>query len=148
MSRSGAEILREVVDAFNARDFSNAHEHLSDDLEFVDVAAGATTKGRDAFIGYAQSWIGAFPDMKMTLLAVVADEQHVAGEFRGGGTHEGTLPTPAGDIPPTGRRFEEPFTWFCEVADGKLTGIRDYYNAMALMTQLGLMPEAAAAAHD
>src|SRR5207248_267855 len=52
MSGTNADILRAVADAFNARDFSTADELLSDDLVFVDVAAGVTTNGRDAFIGY------------------------------------------------------------------------------------------------
>ena len=39
----------------------------------------------------------------------------------------------------------ERFTWFGGVRNGKLTGVRDYYNAMSLMQQLALMPEAAEA---
>jgi steroid delta-isomerase-like uncharacterized protein len=144
MSEANADLLRAVADAFNAREWNRAGELMSDDVEFEDVAAGVILRGADGFVSYAQSWAGAFPDMRIETLAVFADETFVAGEFRGSGTHQGTLPTPAGDIPPTGRRFEERFVFFCDAADGKLTAIRDYYNAMSMMTQLGLMPEPAA----
>jgi len=146
MSEANANLLRALADAFNARAWERAGELMSDDVEFEDVAAGVSLRGPDGFVGYAQSWAGAFPDMRIETLAVFADETYAAGEFKGGGTHEGTLPTPAGDIPPTGRRFEERFVFFCDVSDGKLTAVRDYYNAMAIMTQLGLMPEPAASA--
>jgi steroid delta-isomerase-like uncharacterized protein len=146
VSTANADILRELAEAFNARDFGRAHELMSDEVEFVDVAAGVTVHGPDGFIGYARGWAGAFSDMRIETLAVVADESHAAGEFVGGGTHDGPLPTPAGEIPATGRNFQERFTFFCEVEGGKLTGVRDYYNAMSLMAQLGLMPEPAESA--
>jgi ketosteroid isomerase-like protein len=97
---------------------------VSDDLEFVDYAMGVTLQGADAFIDYARSWANA---------------------FSGRGTHDGTLPTPNGDVPPTGRTIDTPFTWFCDVADGKLARVGDYYDAMTIMAQLGLVPEPAGA---
>jgi steroid delta-isomerase-like uncharacterized protein len=134
-----------MAEAFNARDFDRARELVSDDVEFVDVAMGQTMHGPDAFIEYFRMWASAFSDMTIEPLALVADESRAAGEFRGRGTHDGPLQTPAGEIPPTGRTLDERFTWFGEVADGKVTGVRDYYNAMSVMMQLGLMPEAAEA---
>jgi predicted ester cyclase len=80
--------------------------------------------------------------MQLETLALVGDEDHLAGEFVARGTHDGTLPMPTGEVPPTGRKLEVRFTWFGEVADGKVTGLRDFYDSMALMMQLGLMPEA------
>jgi steroid delta-isomerase-like uncharacterized protein len=139
------EILRALADAFNARDFDRARELVSDDLEFVDVAMGVTTSGPDGFIDYARSWANAFSDMQLEVLAAVADERHASGELVGRGTHDGTLPTPSGEVPATGRRMEVPFTWFADVEGGKLTSMRDYYNALSIMVQLGLMPEPAAA---
>ena len=136
-----ADTLRALADAFNSRDFDRARELVSDDLEFVDLAMGVTIQGVDGFIGYAQSWATAFSDMQLETRAVVSDERYASGEFVGRGTHDGTLPTPNGDVPATGRRIEAPFVWFAEFDHGKITGVRDYYNALTLMAQLGLMPE-------
>jgi steroid delta-isomerase-like uncharacterized protein len=145
MSNSNAELIRSLADAFNARDFDRGRELVSDDLEFTDYAMGVTLQGGDAFIGYARSWANAFSDMQLEVGGVVADDRHAAAEFVGRGTHDGTLPTPNGDVPATGRTIDAPFTWFCDVADGKLTRVGDYYNAMTIMAQLGLMPEPAEA---
>ena len=145
MAGSNADILRALAEAFNARDYDRARELVSDEVEFVDVAAGETARGHDEFIEVLRTWAGAFSDMEIEPLVLVADETYAAGEFVGRGTHDGPLPTPAGEIPPTGRKLEDPFTWFAELAGGKVTSLRDYYNAMALMVQLGLMPDAAEA---
>ena len=40
-------------------------------------------------------------------------------------------------LPPIGRLF------YLNFDHGKITGVRDYYNALTLMAQLGLMPEPA-----
>jgi steroid delta-isomerase-like uncharacterized protein len=145
MSDSNAELIRSLAEAFNARDFDRGRELVSEDLEFVDHAMGVTLQGADAFIEYARTWATAFSDIRLEVRGVVADDRHAAGEFVGRGTHDGTLPTPNGDVPATGRTIEAPFTWFCDVADGKLARVGDYYNAMTIMAQLGLMPEPAEA---
>lgn len=147
MTEPTAATLRELADAFNARDFDRAASLLSDSLEFKDMAAGVTTQGAAGFLAYAGAWTKAFSDMHMETLAVVGDGRYAAGEFIGRGTHDGTLPMPTGDIPPTGRTFIGPFVWFAEFSDGKITGLRDYYDGVSMMVQLGLMPEPAAAQH-
>ena len=68
-----------------------------------------------------------------------------AGEFVGRGTHDGTLMSPQGELPPTGKRLEERFSVVIDVSDGKITGVREYYDVMTLMAQLGLLPEPAQA---
>jgi steroid delta-isomerase-like uncharacterized protein len=146
MAGSGTEVLQALADAINARDYDRIGGLLSDDVEFADVAAGQTVSGRDATLAVVRMWLGAFPDMRLEVLALVADERHGAGELVGRGTQDGTLVTPMGEIPPTGRRFEEPFTWFVDLSGGRVSGWRDYYNAMSLMMQLGLIPEPAEAA--
>ena len=140
MSDGNAELIRSLAEAFNARDFDRGRELVSADLQFVDYAMGVTLQSADAFIEYARSWANAFSDMQLEVRDVVADERHAAGEFVGRGTHDGTLPTPNGDVPATGRTIDTPFTWFCDVADGKLTRVGDYYDAMTIMAQLGLVP--------
>lgn len=141
MSATNAELVRGLADAFNARDFDRARSLLSDEAQFIDVAAGVTANGADGCVAYLGVWTGAFSDMQIETLAVVADGKHVAGEFIVRGIHDGTLQAPNGPIPPTGRKFEERFVWYTDVADGRITSIRDYYNTMSLMTQLGLIPQ-------
>jgi predicted ester cyclase len=138
---SSANVLQALTEAFNERAWERAHDLMIEDVEFVDVASGVTTHGPQGFVDYARGWANGFPDMHIETISLLAEGTMVAGEFRGSGTHDGTLPTPAGEIPPTGRPFSEPFVFVADVVDGKLAKVRDYYNTMSMMAQLGLMPE-------
>ena len=145
MSSLGADVLQGLTDAFNARDFGRAQELLADDLVFTDYAMGVTINGIDGFVDYAKGFATAFPDMRLELVSSVGDDRRAAGEFVGRGTHDGPLATPEGEIPATGRTLAAPFVWYAELDNGKIARLADYYNAATFMTQLGLMPEPAAA---
>ena len=88
-----------------------------------------------------QGWATAFPDSVTETTFVVATEDGGAMEFRGRGTHNGPLQSPAGDIPPTGRRVDVPFSQVLEVQQGKIRRARLYFDSMSLLQQLGVVPQ-------
>ena len=136
---SSAPVLRELALAFNAGDWSKLRQMVSDDVVVVDIASGGdTSTGADAFVTGDQNWRNAFSDFAVEILSIVGDDTHAAGDFILRGTHTGPMPTPWGDVAATGRKVELPFVMFCEVADGKVTVIRDHYNPALAMTQIGV----------
>jgi len=50
--------------------------------------------------------------------------------------------TPTGEIPPTGRHFEFPYVDILQARDGKVVSHRVYFDQVAFLAQLGLMPGA------
>jgi len=136
---SSAPVLRELALAFNAGDWSKLRQMVSDDVVVVDIASGGdTSRGADAFVTGDQNWRNAFSDFAVEILSIVGDDTHAAGDFILRGTHTGPMPTPWGDVSATGRKVELPFVMFCEVADGKVTVIRDHYNPALAMAQIGV----------
>jgi ketosteroid isomerase-like protein len=140
-----ADVLRELVEAFNRRDYERAAGLVTDSCEFLDVAAGETYHGPEGIVEAFRTWESAFPDMVIRTLSIVETERGAAGEFVGRGTHDGPLPSPEGEIGPTGKKVDERFSIIAEVEAGKITGFREYYDAMTMMAQLGLIPEGAEA---
>ena len=139
---SSAPVLRELALAFNAGDWSKLRQMVSDDVVVVDIASGGdTSAGADAFVTGDQNWRNAFSDFAVEILSIVGDDTHAAGDFVLRGTHTGPMPTPWGDVAATGRKVELPFVMFCEVADGKVTVIRDHYNPALAMAQIGVDPK-------
>ena len=53
------------------------------------------------------------------------------------GTHKGPLLTPTGALPPTGRTIEIRACQVVDVAEGKVVGIRHYFDMALLLEQLG-----------
>lgn len=140
---STAPVLRELALAFNAGDWSTLREMVTGDVVVVDIASGETSTGADAFVRGDQDWRNAFSDFAVEILSIVGDATHAAGDFILRGTHTGPMPTPWGDVAATDRKVELPFAMFCEVADGKVTVIRDHYNPALAMAQIGVDPKTA-----
>lgn len=87
----------------------------------------------------ARGWIGpfreAFPDFRMEVVQMVADEERVAAHFKCSGTHLGEWRGRA----PTGRRFEDvDEIYIFAIEDGKLAGATAAVeDNLARMNQLG-----------
>lgn len=94
--------------------------------------------------GFIEGYIEAFPDLHHEVVDYVEAEGTCALELHVRGTHTGTMRSPQGDIPATGR----PVLWvscdYMKVRDGRITSWHAYTDSMAMMVQLGLMPDPAA----
>jgi hypothetical protein len=70
----------------------------------------------------------------------------VALRVRLTGTHSGTLPTPDGEVPATGRRVDLEAAGLGTLAgEGRVREWRWYYDRLAFLEQLGLVPQPAVA---
>ena len=85
-----------------------------------------------------------FADVSVEVLNVVESGDWAVAECVGRGTHSGPMQTPMGEVPATGKQIELHFCSVVKVRDGKIVEGRDYYDAMTIASQLGLIPEPAA----
>jgi steroid delta-isomerase-like uncharacterized protein len=140
-----AAAARSINDAYNARDFEAAAALSAPDAEWRNVATGQILHGPDGARQFLQAWATAFPDSEVETTTVVADDDGVAMEFIGRGTHSGPLASPTGDIPPTGKHVETPFVQMLQFRDGKITRARLYFDLARMLQQLGLVSMGATA---
>jgi steroid delta-isomerase-like uncharacterized protein len=133
------------INAFNAHDEAAIRAATADDCVF-EGPGGVRLEGGDAVTAYAMVWLNAFSDAQLVVETVVVDGDWVAhtGVFKG--THDGTLASPEGDVPATGRRLVGRCSQFARFQDGRSVEEHLYYDQMDVITQLGLMPETAGAA--
>lgn len=132
------------VDAFNAHDEARIRELNGENVVF-EAPGDIHLEGRDAATEYAMAWLRAFPDARLTVTNELADGDWVAQEFTFEGTHEDTLSSPSGDIPATHKRLDGRGVQIFKVEGEVVTDTRLYFDQVDVMTQLGLMPETAAA---
>jgi steroid delta-isomerase-like uncharacterized protein len=115
----------------------------SPDIDFTD--SGAHTHGTEELKQYLQAWTTAFPDGRVEITNVVETGDQAAGEITYRGTHTGPFASPQGEVPPTGKSVELPGACFVTIGGDKIQSFRGYYDTMAMMVQLGLMPAPAPA---
>ena len=131
-----AEAVRQELAAFNVRDAKRIRASFSPDC--LKVVPGAHLRGGDQVAAWCSALWEAFPDMQVSVVAAVEAEQIVAIQGRVSGTHRGTLRTPDGDIPPTGRRADLLFSEHAEVQEGVIVSARLYFDRLELLEQLGV----------
>jgi predicted ester cyclase len=129
-----------------SREVFNDHDEWVPNLaEFTfEAPGGLRLEGRKAGAGYDNPRLKGFPDAKRTVQNEVVSGTLVVQECTLEGTHTGTFDGPAGIIPPTGRKVVVKCVQSGRYEKGLATDVRLHYYQIDLLTQLGLMPAAAA----
>ncbi len=136
-------IVREIFEAINIRDVERGVPLFSEHCELMDIPFGEVYRGPDGWRQQYDYWLSAFPDGKVEVTDLIATDQRVVVEYRGSGTHTGTLKSSSGEIPPTGRSSTNQFCDIYQIEDGNIVRGRSYFDAASMMRQLGLLPEQA-----
>jgi steroid delta-isomerase-like uncharacterized protein len=103
---------------------------------FKALMAGFPPMDLAGVAGLAKVFYGAFPDIKQTVEAVVADENMAALRFSATATHTGELM----GMPPTGKPINISGMCMFRITDGKVTEWAEVFDQMTLMQQIGAVP--------
>lgn len=136
---SAKEAADRHVTAFNEKDLEKFVGNESPEIEFV-IPGGITLRGRDQVREYMKLFWNAFPDIKVAVVYQVVAGDTVVTEQTYSGTHTGTLRTPKGDVPATGKRVQGRQVAVQRVKDGQVWSEHLYFDQMELLEALGLIP--------
>jgi predicted ester cyclase len=142
MSEANEELVRRhFEELFNGRNLAAADELMAKDyLEHALAPFGRAEPGRvdgPAAMRQTAEWLLAqFPDLHMTIEAMVAEGDTVAVRVLSEGTNLGPL---NGVVPPTGRRFAARQSHWFRVADAKLVEHWATREDLVAMLQLGVV---------
>lgn len=137
-AQENTKIAQTIYEAFNTKDVERALAQYAGNVEIVNVPMGMTFHGHTGYRQFIQVWMEAFPDGKVEVTHMVANDKGVVTEFRGRGNQTGPLASPAGPIPPTGRSIDVNFCEVLEIEGGKIVKDRLYFDAATMLRQLGL----------
>ena len=105
------------------------------------VGSGTSFRGPDGARQFANMWATGFPDGKVTIDRAAASGDHVTVEHTGRGTHTGTLQSPGGGIPATGKSVTLQLCDVFRIEGGKIKSLRSYFDSASLLTQIGVLLE-------
>jgi steroid delta-isomerase-like uncharacterized protein len=115
-----------------------------DDLftqDYESDGPGAENANRQQSKAGIQGYMDAFPDLKFEVLRRIAQDQYVVLDWVATGTHNGPMSTPSGNtIPPTGKFGKIYGSTTYEFRDGKIAHSWTYWDRVAMLDQLGLLP--------
>jgi predicted ester cyclase len=135
------DVVARKLEEFNAQ---NSVETMSCFSPAIVMATPiGVLRGREQVSQFFSAFWSAFPDLKLHLIQVTCEGPYVAVQNRSVGTHLGTLSTPDGDIPATGRPLDLAISDNYEVRDGLIVAVQLYFDRLALLEQLGAVPAGA-----
>jgi steroid delta-isomerase-like uncharacterized protein len=129
--------MRRLYDLLNAGDVDGFGDLLAADfVEHEETPGLAPTK--DGVKEFFRMYLAAFPDLRMDAKDVLASGDKVVARTRVTGTHQGELM----GIPATGKSVDVQLIDIMRFGDDGL--VREHWgvvDALAMMQQLGVMPE-------
>lgn len=139
-SPNGEDTYRRLTEewnaAFNAHDAEKFASYYAEDAMVTDPMYPQSLRGREAVQQDITEFMGALPDVVSDLQQMLVDGATVATHGAMTGTQTGPMPTPSGEIPPTGRPVKVPMGVFRRFgADGKVAEEHRYYDVAGLAAQ-------------
>jgi len=132
-------IVERGIKAFNAHDMEAIARDVAPDAEYF-APGDMKLKGPQKFKEYNQNFVTAFPDARVEAKNTFTQGNHVIVEGVFTGTHNGTLKTPMGDVPATGKKVSGEYIQIFDVDRGLVKKVHMVYDQVQLMTQLGMAP--------
>lgn len=132
-------LVERGLKAFNAHDLEAVARDAAPDI-VATAPGGVKLTGPQVVKEYNQTFITAFPDARIDAKKIIVQGRTVVVEGVFSGTNNGTLKTPMGDIPATGRKVSGEFIQIFEIDRGLVKRNHLMYDQVDLMTQLGMAP--------
>jgi steroid delta-isomerase-like uncharacterized protein len=134
---SGNEVIRDWTAAVNRHDAAGLAALYAPNAILRDPLYGEPLEGRDAIRKDLEDFLRGVPDLHAVTRSVIESGDTFAAEGTITGTHQGPLPTPTGEIPPTGRRLEFRAAGFYRLdGQGRILEETRYYDLAGLLAQL------------
>jgi predicted ester cyclase len=84
----------------------------------------------------------ALPGQLTTIDDLIAEGDEVVVRWTQHAVHAGPLPTPFGNIPPTGKQITVTGMIIFRIVDGKITDEWENWDTLGMLQQLGVVPSA------
>jgi steroid delta-isomerase-like uncharacterized protein len=141
---ANSNLLDYYVERYNEGDLDACMELYAEDA--VQRMHDGLFEGKDAIRDRLARDLEAFEDAHYVVDSFVEQGDYFADEWTFTGTNTGPFHLPDGtEVPATGKRVEIKGMELVEVRGGKIVVDNLYYDFMASVVQLGLVPEGAAA---
>ena len=134
-------LVDESIEAINANDLDRyVGLYAASAIEY-EPGLIEPLKGRAAIREYNKAYFTAFPDVHARKERAFGHGDWICYEAVFTATHTGPLAGPGGQtIPATNKRVRLPGCTVAKVEGGEFTEVHNYFDTLAMMTQLGLAP--------
>ncbi|MBI4877545.1 MAG: ester cyclase, partial [Acidobacteria bacterium] len=146
MSEANKILVRRLIDEIWNQCSTTAMDELIDnDIIRRDPAPFGELNGREAYKQLVLADFAAFPDLRVTLVDMIAEGDCVAGAWTAQGTHTGTMTLPGVQFAPTGKTASFDGTSRLRLRAGRFVEDLVAWSPLSMFQQLGLAADPVAA---
>jgi steroid delta-isomerase-like uncharacterized protein len=126
---------------WNQRQLERADDLFPNDFAAEPIAHQPLWQGTgpESMKHHIQEWLEGVPDLRMTTIAMMVQDNQVWTRWEMTGTHTGILY----GIPATGQPIKALGVTLFEIEDRKIRSLKTIFDGLGLMQQLGVLPDAA-----
>jgi steroid delta-isomerase-like uncharacterized protein len=135
MLEQNKHIARQFIAAFAAADTRTLERIVAAHMIDHNLPPGQK-QGRPGLLDAVEMFRTAFPDLKVTIESLVADEERVSVTGKISGTNQGSLM----GAPPTGKTASFAYMDMYAIANGQIAEVWHVEDLAGMMRQLGLLP--------
>lgn len=135
MLEQNKHIARQFIAAFAAADTRTLKRIVAEHMVDHNLAPGQKP-GRRGVLEAVEMFRAAFPDLKITIESLVADEERVSVTGKMSGTNQGSLM----GAPPTGKSVSFAYMDMYAIAHGQIAEVWHVEDLAGMMRQLGMLP--------
>src|SRR5258706_8040830 len=128
-------LVKKAYDWFNSNSWDSLATIIASDYIEHNPDQGQKP-GLDGLKAQFQQYYTTFPDMKMEVKGIAAEGDRVMTRVGITGTMTGKM----GDAPPNGKKMDVDMLEELRIKDGKMVERWGVFDAMKMMTQLGMLP--------
>jgi steroid delta-isomerase-like uncharacterized protein len=127
-------LVKRVMEAVNKGDLATIKELIAPD--FIDYSPSTTiyTRSSEEFIEHIKMVHGGLPDFNISIEEPCAEGNIVTSRYVMTGTHQGEFE----GIPPTGNKLKGTGILIFRIANGKVVEVREEFDSVGLLQQLGM----------
>ena len=133
-----ADLVKAFTAAFTSDDIENWKKLLASDGEWKVMATGETFRGIDKMVELANRSVAARKhngELGIKPINVFSNEEgtKLCWEYVHTGIVTENWPSTSAQKPLPGTKFELPIMLMCEIKDGKLIEVREYFDLLTLL---------------
>lgn len=132
-------VIERSLEAWNAHDKAGWTGDISDTCD-LSGPGGLSGKGRELRDLFYSMWQEAFPDNRITPVAMLEDGENGVMEAVFEGTHTGALKVPGARSHPRTNESRPTSQSSRRSEGGRFQSLHLYFDQVELLTQLGVMP--------
>lgn len=142
MSEENKQVARRIFEAWSSGDIDALDDFVAEDAVDHDPYNPHTGEGREGLKKLIAMYREAFPDVSFDVEDQIAEGDMVVTRWSATGTHEGELM----GFAPTGTKSTITGIGIDRIEDGKIVEAWTNWDTLAMMRQIGAIPEQESAA--